>query len=329
MIEVNKKDLPEFLKESPFLANLEDSEDDLVQIPEKNYKENTNVNNIEDYKNLLFTVSYFEIPIPDEIFVFENDVRNEDEILEFLSTHRDDIFMKEVFDNFKKIMVERSQIIDFSILMSPDYSMEDLEEEDINGKYSKNPYLRGYFCFKNKIINDEIDFESSLEELMDLLEIFKNIKSTHEKKKSKNGRMTRTFFNGSLNISYGGGDLKILINLGFQDDEDETCMTNRYTSYVFRENTIIYDNFINCVEKILQGLKKFQKLSEEKKSMAAYDKNGVLFVLKNVFNPMYMIGKFITEYDEEIGKKYNEKEFEKWLIKHKRIINVGNNNLFF
>lgn len=326
MIEINRKNLPDFLKASPILDDFED-ENGYMMVQEKNYKENKNVSNIEEYINLLQTISFFQVEIPNEIKDFENGVNNENDILEFLLNKRDDAFMKEILNNFKNIISERYQNLDFSMGVSLHSMMQDMEDED---ESYKNPYLYVNFYFKNKTIDGEAYFEYGTNELIKMLEVIKNAdreldkKNQKKKLKKTKGIVIGDFLKGNLVFYYNGKDL----NLCFKRHDDNEFLGGIMTSYTFN-----YKKFIHCIEKNLDTLEKFLKLSKNKKIMAGYGENGNLYVVNNVYGSVLEINDFLNDYEEEIeeetGKKFNKEEFKKWLIKHKRIFNNENKNLFF
>lgn len=113
MMSIEKSKFPEFLKESDFLRNLADEDDDLVTIPKKVFKENDEVNNIKDFKKLLKTVNYFGIDYPDSLRDYSRD--NTEEIFSYFYPKSYKIEIKDMFislaDIFDEVLETKTKII--------------------------------------------------------------------------------------------------------------------------------------------------------------------------------------------------------------------------
>ena len=106
MKRIKRKKLPDFLKNSSILDDLQDDEGYVI-IPER-YRKDTTVNSITDYINLLDTVTYFLVKIPKEIKKFEKDPKNENEILLSLLNKSGTAFYDKKLEDFKFLISNRN-----------------------------------------------------------------------------------------------------------------------------------------------------------------------------------------------------------------------------
>ena len=327
MLKIKKSEIPNFLKKSHFFEGFDENLDEELEIPEKNFKKDLGIKNSKDYINLLLTVDYFIIEIPIEINDFENSIDNEDEILKVLIKNKYILLINNRLTYFKKLILERNEILNFSANIALDYPMQDLEEEDEDEQYSKNPLLLASFYFKNKIVDYNITFESNLN---DLIEFFKSI-DDYKILSSKKTGIVGYFFNHIIRIIYKENVLSLYINNN--RDNNETICKNNTIKFYFEAYTKSFDYFLNSVREILLSLQMFRNISKEKKLMGGYDFSGKLLLVKNVFGETMEIDNYLNEFSEEImeetGKKLNAKKLEKWLIKNNRIFNIKNGKLSF
>jgi hypothetical protein len=90
---ISVKDVPEYLKSSEFfLNNLEIDTNFTITIDEHNFKENTEVNNLEDFILLYNTCNFWDIPYPEVFYSFFNS--HKQETLNFLKEKNIELWNK-------------------------------------------------------------------------------------------------------------------------------------------------------------------------------------------------------------------------------------------
>ena len=99
LIIINKKmtdkislnDIPLFLKKSVYYRQFEMDEDEYFEIPKKYFKENDNIDSIDNFKNLVDTILYWQTDKTSEsLFEYykNNSEKVLDEYLSFFSTDK-------------------------------------------------------------------------------------------------------------------------------------------------------------------------------------------------------------------------------------------------
>ena len=342
MIKIKKSQIPNFLKKSHVFEGFDENLDEELEFEEKNFKKkDLNIETPKDYINLLRTVDFFLVEIPNEIIDFENNVDNEDEILKVLIKNKELPLIMNRLTYFKTIISERNEILNFSTKIFLSCDMGDLEDDD-EEDYSKNPKLTGHFCFKNKLVDYKITFESDLEYLINFFKSIQNYKQKiieqkiekekfEKKYKQKFSHLIGNFFDDVIEINYYENKLNFCSIMYFQGNEI-TCKSSD-NNFTFEDGTRSIKNFLDSITEILLYLEKFKLFSKEKNIMGGYDESGELCLMTSVFDYPMRIEDFLSLRSEEInqqtGKKFSKENLEKWLIKNKRIFNIKNCKLFF
>ncbi len=251
-MEIKRKKLPKFLKNSDILDSLEDENGNVI-IAIKNYKNNTEINNIQDYIDLLDTVSYFGVEIPKEIKKFEENKENEDEILQVLIERKDTNFYKQQLENFKFLISNRSNsaIILYNISGTDPTKETQIEiffskkdKKDVNKKI-KDIIINIYKGF----IEDSEESEGQEDLLMYYNKILKTLKKTEKIDLKK--LSYEPIFPGAdhsqngHNFSY---NLKEGLYLDFVEPEDSYLVALDYHSSFDRHY------YINVIKKITDNI---------------------------------------------------------------------------
>lgn len=320
MLKIKKSKLPEFIRISPNYTDIEDKE--YVYIPKNidldvNYKK---IKNINDYSKILEIVKYFNLKLPKSLKKFQEDIKNQDELLLFLLEKKDDAFIKPIIKQVKENK-------DFEINIEIYFSKNDLAEDISEKNYYEGSTIRLEINInmKNNIFElSNLFFHSDTQEI---IEIIKNIEKD-------NNEFEILFKNNNNN------DLRIII----KDNNIEI----EHTSYYFTED----ERYINKKEKIIginnsfikeQILSSFKKIKKISKKLEKLSSDGKFFAINT--NDLYVIRSrslqddddeenleydygFIFDHLDKVTKKFpltikeeiENENIEEWLIKNKRII---------
>uniref|UniRef100_A0A6C0ACX7 Uncharacterized protein n=1 Tax=viral metagenome TaxID=1070528 RepID=A0A6C0ACX7_9ZZZZ len=158
-MQVQINNLPKFLKNSKFYENLDTNDNEVITIP--NLKIDDEINNFEDFKNLVETLDFFDFYKYPKSFIkyYKN---NSQEVFDFL---KNDLFKNELMlkkfcglriKNYKQFFVTY-KIINLYKLNPEDYNYYiDYAVNNINEFITDEGYLIGDYGLEKKISKTEI-----------------------------------------------------------------------------------------------------------------------------------------------------------------------------
>ena len=293
MIKKRISKLPDFIKNSQYIQNMELENEKYVEFSkktyEKAYKENTEINNAEDYEKMLFCIDFFDFPVPETVEIFENDPKNEKDVFRVLSSNENHIFN----DRF---MLLRNKIENKYL---PKIDLEMFVTED-------DPSINADFNISTSF-NEEISIDFTINDrCKNILKMMQKIKDWNEKNKEFDVSFEDPDFSKTVLISGAEGVLNI------------ECTINDMipVTYDFDKGSILCDNFMFQINEIHLNLEKFLFLFKEKKNYGFIDKEGFFAIY------FYKKGKYKYQFYHNIKKNnFTDKSFKEIDINHLLIEN--------
>uniref|UniRef100_A0A6C0ADT9 Uncharacterized protein n=1 Tax=viral metagenome TaxID=1070528 RepID=A0A6C0ADT9_9ZZZZ len=266
MLSINLANIPQYLKNSEFVRNL-DTEGSF-DIPKKFYKKNDSVNSLLDYNHIFETSNYFGIPYPETMLNYF--LLNEEEVFNYYYPKIEEIEVISMFQSNEKFM----EYLDLKIKEIIDEIIEYLNEKELSSEKEykfynynefiglksklKEKYVKITVLLLNSITSENYQiFYKPITSLKKWIKYLKNIEVKLEETNEIGNFLSLNKFDSTLILNEKGYSIKNLKERTFE------CIEYDYNRYIFnswnKEKKYLHSNndikyrFIVSADEIYSG----------------------------------------------------------------------------